>query len=155
LTHYFGGRRDLTRQIIALRARDVLESQSLLSLRQRKGLSALREWAVSHMAEVDTQYLRGGCVYGSLAGELLDGDEDVLDDLATGYEDWLRMLQNFLSEMRRRGELSRDTDPRHLAATLLAAHQGGAMLTYVLGTAEPLRLALNAAVDYIASFCTP
>jgi hypothetical protein len=54
--------------------------------------------------------------------------------------------------MRRRGDLRPDADPRHLAVSLVAAHQGGAMITYATGDPEPLRVAVNAAVDYVRSF---
>ncbi|BBY46785.1 TetR family transcriptional regulator (plasmid) [Mycolicibacterium arabiense] len=152
LSHYFEGKRDLTREVVALRAHDVLEFQSPPGLGGASGVADLRRWVDAYVAEVETQYARGGCVYGSLVGELLEGDDEVLDDLASGYDEWLRELQRGLSAMRRRGELDQRADLRHLAVTLLVAHQGGAMLTYVIGSAEPLRLALDAAVDYVASF---
>ena len=57
-----------------------------------------------------------------------------------------------LTEMRRRGELRRDADPRHLAVSLVTAHQGGALLTFITDDAEPLRAALFAAVEYVRSF---
>jgi hypothetical protein len=87
-----------------------------------------------------------------LAGELLEADSEVLDDLAAGYERWLALFQAGLTTMRSRGRLIADADPRHLAATLVAAHQGGTMLTYATGSAEPLGVVLNAAVDYVSSF---
>jgi AcrR family transcriptional regulator len=152
LSHYFDGKRDLTRQIVALRVRDVLEFHSRPDIGQLDSIGTLRNWADAHLNQVEAQYLHGGCIYGSLVGELLEGDEDVLDDLAAGYELWRRTFQTGLTAMRRRGDLNADADPRHLAATLLVAHQGGAMLTYTTGTVQPFRLALNAAVDYVASF---
>ena len=57
--------------------------------------------------------------------------------------------------MRRRGDLRPEADPRHLAVSLVVAHQGGAMLTHATGDAEPLRVAVNAAVDYVRSFAAP
>ena len=54
--------------------------------------------------------------------------------------------------MRRRGELTPDADPRHLAVAMVAAHQGGALLTHVTGTDEPFGVAVGAAVDYAAAF---
>ena len=62
------------------------------------------------------------------------------------------MFQTGLTAMRRRGELRADADPRHLAVALVIAHQGGAMITHVTGEADPLRVAVNAAVDYVRSF---
>jgi TetR/AcrR family transcriptional repressor of nem operon len=54
--------------------------------------------------------------------------------------------------MRDRGELADNADPRHLAVALLAAHQGGTLLTFVTGSAEPFRAAVNAALAYVDSF---
>jgi hypothetical protein len=36
--------------------------------------------------------------------------------------------------------------------SLVVAHQGGAMVTHATGEAEPLRVAVTAAVDYVRSF---
>jgi hypothetical protein len=54
--------------------------------------------------------------------------------------------------MRERGDLRPAADARHLAVSLVAAHQGGAMLTHVTGDPQPLRAAVDAAVDYVSSF---
>ena len=115
-------------------------------------LAALRAWADACIANTPAVYLRGGCVYGSLAGELLESDEGVLDDLATGYDRWLQLFRDGLTAMRRRGELTEDADPRHLAVALVAAHQGGAMLAHATGAGEPLAALVDAAVAYVASF---
>ncbi len=104
------------------------------------------------MADIDTVYRLGGCVYGSLAGELIDADNEIRDDLADGYDEWLNLFQTGLTAMRHRGALRDDADPRHLAVALVIAHQGGAMITHATGEAEPLRVAVNAAVDYVCSF---
>jgi hypothetical protein len=54
--------------------------------------------------------------------------------------------------MHRRGELSGEADVRQLAVALLAAHQGGTLLTHVTGSAEPFKASVDAALDYVASF---
>jgi hypothetical protein len=100
-------------------------------------------------------YRLGGCIYGSLAGELIEADDEVHDDLAHGYDQWLELFHAGLTAMRQRGELRADADPRHLAVSLVIAHQGGAMVTHATGEAEPLRVAVNAAVDYVRSFAVP
>jgi AcrR family transcriptional regulator len=152
LSHYFADKRDLTRQVIAARTDDVLTFHTQPELGGLDSLAALRTWARACSAEVSTVYLNGGCIYGSLTGELLEADDRVLDDLAAGYDRWLKLFHDGLADMRRRGELTEDADPRHLAVALVAAHQGGTMLTFATGTAEPFTTAVNAAVDYVASF---
>ncbi|MFZ3271116.1 MAG: TetR/AcrR family transcriptional regulator, partial [Mycobacterium sp.] len=76
------------------------------------------------------------------------------DDLAAGYDDWIDLLRAGLTAMRRRGELRPEADPRHLAVSLVVAHQGGALVTCATDDPEPLRAALNAAVDYVGSFAS-
>ncbi len=152
ISHYFDDKRDLTREVIAARRNDVVAFHSRPELGALDSIEALQAWADACVADADTVYLVGGCVYGSLAGELLEADDDVLGDLAAGYDRWLELFRGGLTAMRRRGELRPDADPRHLAVALVAAHQGGAMLTYATGSPEPLRTAVNAAVDYVRSF---
>jgi hypothetical protein len=75
--------------------------------------------------DIDTVYRLGGCIYGSLAGELIEADDEVHDDLARGYDQWLELFH------------------AGLAVSLVIAHQGGAMVTHATGDAEPLRVAVQ------------
>ena len=152
LAHYFADKRDLTRQVIAARRGDVRDFHTQRQLGALDSIEALQAWADACVADVDNVYRRGGCVYGSLAGELLEADEQIHDDLAGGYNQWIELFRAGLTAMRQRGDLREEADPRHLAVALVTAHQGGAMLTYATGSAEPLRVAVNAAVDYVRSF---
>lgn len=152
LSHYFADKRDLTRQVIATRTKDVLTFHTQPRLGSLDSVQALRAWGDACIAQADRVYLRGGCIYGSLAGELLEADSDILDDLSAGYELWLKVFHDGLAGMRRRGELADNADPRHLAVALLAAHQGGTLLTFATGSAEPFRAAVNAALAYVDSF---
>jgi TetR/AcrR family transcriptional repressor of nem operon len=152
IAHYFHDKRDLTRQVIASRRNDVMVFHAQPSLGGLDSLKALQSWADACAANVDAVYRRGGCVYGSLSGELLEADDEIHEDLAAGYDEWLQVFRAGLTAMRRRGELRPDANPRHLAVALVAAHQGGALITYATGSAEPLRTALNAAVDYVRAF---
>lgn len=148
LAHYFTDKRDLIRQVIAARATEVTGQPELARL---DSVGGLRKWAKSCADLVEPVYLRGGCVYGSLTGELLEQSE-VLDDLAAGYDRWLQLFRAGLSGMRRAGELGGGADPRHLAVALLAAHQGGTMLAFAIGAREPFDVVVGASVDYVASF---
>jgi AcrR family transcriptional regulator len=152
MSHYFRDKRDLTRQVIAERRNDVVSFHTQPRLGALDSVKALQAWADACIADIDTVYRLGGCVYGSLAGELIDSDDEVRDDLADGYDEWLGLFQTGLAAMRRQGELRDDADPRHLAAALVIAHQGGALITHATGHAEPLQAAVNAAVDYVRSF---
>ena len=155
IAHYFHDKRDLTRQVIATRRNDLITFHTQPQLGALDSLDALQAWAQACVANVKTIYRRGGCVYGSLAGELLEADDEILDALAAGYDKWIALFRAGLTAMRERGDLLPDADPRHLAVALVAAHQGGAMVTYCTDSAEPLRAAVNAAVDYVRSFAAP
>lgn len=152
ITHYFRDKRDLIRQVVATRRRDVRTFHTQARVGALDTVNALRAWADACMADVDTVYRLGGCVYGSLAGELIDADSEIHADVARGYDEWIDIFSTGLASMRRRGDLRSEADPRHLAVSLVVAHQGGAMLTHATGRAEPMRAALNAAVDYVGSF---
>jgi TetR/AcrR family transcriptional regulator, transcriptional repressor for nem operon len=154
ISHYFRDKRDLTREVIAARRDDVIAFHTQPRLGALDSMEALQAWADACVADIDTVYRRGGCIYGSLAGELIEADDEVRNDLAHGYDQWLELFHTGLDAMRRRGDLRAAADPRHLAASLVIAHQGGAMITHATGEAEPLRVAVYAAVDYVRSFAT-
>lgn len=154
IAHYFQNKHDLTRQVIAARRDDVVAFHSAPPVAPLDSIEALRAWADACAAQVDDVYRRGGCVYGSLAGELIEADEQTHQDLAAGYEQWIELFRAGLTAMRRRGDLRPDADPRHLAIALVTAHQGGAMLTHATGSPEPLQAAVYGAVDYVRSFAT-
>ncbi|MCV7027762.1 TetR/AcrR family transcriptional regulator [Mycobacterium sherrisii] len=152
ISHYFRDKRELTREVIAARRDDVIEFHTQPRLATLDSIETLQTWAEACIDDIDTVYRLGGCVYGSLAGELIEADHEVRDDLAYGYDRWLELFRTGLTTMRQRGELRPEADPRHLAASLVIAHQGGAMITHATGDAEPLRVAVTAAVDYVRSF---
>ena len=152
ISHYFRDKRELTREVIASRRNQVAAFHTQPKLGALDSFEALQAWADACVADAETVYRRGGCVYGSLAGELSEADDEIRDDLAAGYDQWLEQFHAGLTAMRQRGDLRPGADPRHLAVALVAAHQGGAMLTHATGSTEPVRAAVNAAVDYVRSF---
>lgn len=155
ISHYFSDKRDLTRHVVDTRRNDVRTFHTQPQLAALDSLDALQAWADACIADIDTVYRVGGCIYGSLAGELIEADSEIHDDLSAGYDQWIELFAAGLTAMRDRGDLRPEADPRHLAVSLVVAHQGGAMLTHVTGDPQPLRVAVNAAVDYVRSFAVP
>ncbi|MEE6175159.1 TetR/AcrR family transcriptional regulator [Mycobacterium sp. 050134] len=152
ISHYFRDKRELTRQVVAARRRDVRTFHTRPDLHALDSLAALQAWADACVADIDSVYRVGGCVYGSLAGELIEADDILHEALSAGYDEWITLFSAGLTAMRDRGELRPDADPRHLAVSLVVAHQGGAMLTHATDDSEPMRVAVSAAVDYVRSF---
>ena len=153
IAHYFDDKRDLTRQVIAARRDDVRDFHTQPRLGALDTVEALQAWADRCVAEVDKVYRRGGCVYGSLAGELLEADEQIHDDLAAGYDEWIELFRAGLSTMRQRGELREEADPRHSRRRAGHRPSGWTRCRPTPPAApKPPRVAVNAAVDYVRSF---
>ena len=118
ISHYFRDKRDLTREVIAARRNDVVAFHTQPRLGALDSLDALQAWADACVADIDTVYRLGGCVYGSLAGELIEADDEVHDDLAAGYDQWLELFQAGLTAMRqprRSARRRRPTTPGRVA----------------------------------------
>ena len=81
ISHYFHDKRDLTRQVISARRDDVRQFHSQPELGALDSLEALQAWADANVADINAVYRKGGCVYGSLAGELVEADAEIHGDL--------------------------------------------------------------------------
>jgi AcrR family transcriptional regulator len=152
ISHYFRDKRELTRRVIAARRDGLIAFHTRPEFGALDDLGSLQAWAGACAADAETLYRRRGCSYGSLAGELLEGDDDVLDVVTAGYDQWIALFRDGVVAMRERGELRSDADPRHLAVALVVAHQGGAMVSHAMNDAEPMRAAVMAATEYVHSF---
>lgn len=152
ISHYFQDKRELTRRVIAARLDGLIAFHTRPEFGALADVASLQAWARACAADAETVYRRGGCRYGSLAGELLEADDDVLDVVTAGYDQWLALFRDGILAMREGGELRSDADPRHLAVALVVAHQGGAMVAHATNDAEPMQAAVMAAADYVRSF---
>jgi hypothetical protein len=59
-----------------------------------------------------------------------------------------------LQAMHKRGDLRRSADPGRLATALLAAVQGGLVLSQVRRDVDPLEAALDTMLEHISSLTT-
>lgn len=154
MTHYFTDKHCLVRAVIAWQADTVIELHRQPALGRLDSFAALRLWADLHVERQMENECQGGCRFGSLAGELAESDEDTRADLAAGFERWEAVFEEGLRAMRDRGELRPDARPEQLAAALLAAMQGGMLMTQTRRDTAPLEAALDAMLAYIESFAT-
>jgi AcrR family transcriptional regulator len=152
MTHYFPDKRSLVRAVIAHQLQIVVTFHGQHDLGKLDSFSALRRWADLNVEALADRNAEGGCVFGSLVGALAELDPAWRADLAAGYEQWGRLLRAGLAAMKRRGELRREAKPDVLATVLLAAHQGGYLLSQTQRDARPLRDALNAALIHVHSY---
>jgi TetR/AcrR family transcriptional regulator, transcriptional repressor for nem operon len=148
LYHYFAGKQDLVRAVIEFQALHALDFQAPYG--PLDSLDALQVWA-DMMIEVEAQQrqLAGGCLLGSLVSQLAETDPDARGAIDAGFVAWERWIVEGLQTMKDRGDLPAAADPGQLGAALLAALEGGLLLTQARRSITPLRSALTAALDHI------
>lgn len=152
LSHYFRDKESLVRAVIVRRSEQVLVIGREPSMDRLDSIPALRAWANFYIER--EEMCLTGCRFGSLASQVLKSDLALKDDVAAGFEGWQDDFREGLSAMRDRGELRNDADPNRLGYLLLAAYQGGMLLTQAAQSVAPLEAALSGAIDYISTFLT-
>jgi len=151
LYHYFDSKQALIRAVITRQAEAPLVPGRPL-MGALDSFDALRAWADAAVEHQERNSGRGECTLTSLAGELGPADEQAREDLCNGFQRWQSLVHDGLGAMRERGDLRREADLDELSMALLAALQGGSLLSQTLRTAEPMRASMNAALAYVRSF---
>src|ERR1700753_3076565 len=149
LYHYFADKQALVHAVIAHQSDAVIVAQEPL-LGKLDSIEALRAWRDQAGAiEIQLQ-CTGGCPIGPLAGELAEAAPAARADIAAGFARWEEQIGLGIAAMHERGELPESVDPERLALALLAAHQGGLLLTQVRRDPAPIEAALDEMLDHIA-----
>lgn len=116
-------------------------------------MPALRAWADDMVATQRALGCVGGCPVGSLAAQLADTSEDARLDLVDSFQEWESYVINGLRSMQTSGDLDAQADPNALGVAVMAAVQGGLLLTKTTRDTRPLELALDMALAFVASHC--
>jgi AcrR family transcriptional regulator len=148
LYHYYADKQALVHAVIAHQSDAVIAAQEPL-LGKLDSIDALRAWRDQAVAIENQLQCRGGCPIGTLAGELAEADPAARADIAAGFARWEDQIGLGIAAMHDRGELPTDVDPDRLALALLAAHQGGLILTQVRRDPTPIEAALDAMIDHV------
>lgn len=152
MTHYFTDKRSLIRAVVAWQADTVVELHAALG--ELDTFEALDLWAELNIARQKQRSCQGGCRFGSLAGELAEQDAQTRAELARGFQRWEALFRHGLKLMKTRGVLRPDANPDELALGLLAALQGGLLLTQTRRDIRPLEAALKTMMAQVRSFAT-
>lgn len=149
LYHYFADKEALVLAVIALQTERVLDAQQpyLGALDSLEALLAWRDTVIRRSVAVNFM----GCPLGSLASELANDSAPARERLASGFATWLEQIERGLGAMRARGDLSPEADPHELALAVLTAAQGGLLIAKTIHSQEPLEIAIDMAIDRIAS----
>jgi AcrR family transcriptional regulator len=147
LYHYFDDKPALVRAVVDHQGDTMVAGQENFDFSTLEGLRAWRDFLIEHQGEHDCS---GGCPIGSLGGQLAETEPDARAHVAEEFKRWEATIQSGLREMQARGGLTPDTDPDTLALALLAALQGGLLLTQIQRNTKPLEAALDAMLELVA-----
>ena len=151
LYQHFPDKHALVAAVIARRAEDIFARESAL-LARVESMRGLERWRDAAVQRVALRRGANGCRLGSLLSELADQDDDAVRSLARHFDSWEMLIKDALDRMRDNGSLTDQVDTRRLATGLMAALQGGYLLSQASGDASPMEASLNMALGHIASF---
>ncbi len=146
--HYFTDKQAFVRAVIEYQTEVLLDSQAdqLDALDSVSGLRAWRDFIVEHQRQLQC---RGGCPIGSLGAEVAETDNEARMAVAGGFRRWEGRIREGFRAMQTHGDLPGSVDADDLALALLAALQGGLLLTQIQRATKPLEVALDAMLERI------
>jgi TetR/AcrR family transcriptional repressor of nem operon len=148
---HFADKTELVYDVITLRADEILSWQRL-RLEKVDSFRGLYHWRDAMVQRCTLRRGLWGCELGSLAAELSDNDDKARISLAEHFAEWRAILAAALERMRDGGVLRADIDAPALATGLLAAVEGGYLLSQTAHDPRLMQTALNSAIGHIMSF---
>ncbi|WP_158812561.1 TetR/AcrR family transcriptional regulator [Methylocapsa sp. S129] len=148
LYHYFDNKDGLVREVIELQASRILQTNAL-HFERLDSFAALHAWREAMVAANRAWGGVGGCPLGSLANDLAAQSEQARRQLDQSFAAWGMVIEAGLSRMKEMGQLRSCVDARGMAVAVLAAIQGGILLSKTTRNSEPLELALDMALSHI------
>lgn len=148
---HFSDKAGLVYDVISVRADEILSWQRI-RLEKVDSLRGLGQWRDAMVQRCALRRGLWGCELGSLAAELSDTDDDARRSLAEHFAEWRGLLAAALERMRDAGELVADVDAAALATGLLAAVEGGYLLSQTAHDPRLMQTAMNAAIAHVRSF---
>jgi AcrR family transcriptional regulator len=149
LYHYFTDRDALVEAAVARRCAQVQDALARLF----GGLDTLSELerALDAYVKIYEQTL-AGCPIGRIAAEVAGRNDSAQRQVATAFDNWQSLFADLFTRLRARGDLNPDADSAALATALLAALEGGQILSQTRNDAASLRIAIAAALGHIRTF---
>jgi AcrR family transcriptional regulator len=148
---HFTDKVELVYEVITLRADEILSWQRM-RLEKVDSFRGLYQWRDAMVQRCTLRRGLWGCELGSLAAELSDTDDKARISLAEHFAEWRALLAAALERMRDTGVLKADIDAPALATGLLAAVEGGYLLSQTAHDPRLMQTALNSAIGHIKSF---
>ena len=148
---HFDDKTDLVYDVISVRADEILSWQRL-RLEKVDSFRGLTHWRDAMVQRCALRRGLWGCELGSLAAELSDSDDKARESLAAHFAEWRTLLAAALERMRDAGALRPEVDAPMLATGLLAAVEGGYLLSQTAHDPRLMQTALDSAISYVRTF---
>jgi AcrR family transcriptional regulator len=148
LYHHFPDKDALVAAVIARRAEVILEREAAL-LGRVDSMRGLKRWRDAAVNRVELRRGAHGCALGSLLSELADQDESAVASLTEHFHTWEMLMRGALDRMQANGALRADANTGRLATALMAALQGGYLLSQAAHDASPMAASLDMALEHI------
>jgi AcrR family transcriptional regulator len=118
---HFGSKENLQRETIAA-AREVIEREVMVpAMAADPGLTRLQATTEAFFSYVERRVFPGGCFFANLLAEVDAQPGPLHREIKADYDGWREFLVDVITEGKRRGELTRGTDPEQLAFEVDAA----------------------------------
>jgi TetR/AcrR family transcriptional repressor of nem operon len=152
--HYFADKDALIREVIDYHSDSIVDIHEAVfaTVDSIGGLRAWRDMIVKHQREM---HCKGGCPIVALGSELAEIDPRARADVAACFVRWEQAIRVGYKAMRDKGLLAGGVDPEELATATLAALQGGLLLSQIRRTTQPLEIALDTILSYVATLTNP
>ncbi|GAA5011714.1 TetR/AcrR family transcriptional regulator [Actinopolymorpha pittospori] len=150
LFHYFpDGKAQLLFAVAEEQARRVLDDQLPL-LDELTSWEAWQRWKelILRLYAPKIEY----CPLAALTSQFPRNDPRIRELISGLFESWQASLAKGLATMRAGGLLRADADTDELATAVLVAVQGGVAMGQAIGSLDPLRTALDAAIGHVRTY---
>ncbi|MGW5361843.1 TetR/AcrR family transcriptional regulator [Actinopolymorpha pittospori] len=150
LFHYFPeGKAQLLFAVAEEQGRRVLDDQRPL-LDELTSWEAWQRWKelILRIYAPKIEY----CPLAALTSQFPRNDPRIRELISGLFESWQASLAKGLATMRAEGLLRPDADTDELATAVLVAVQGGVAMGQAIGSLDPLRTALDAAIGHVRTY---
>ena len=151
LYHYFADKDALVLEVIEFQTRRILRANAV-HFDRLDSLEALRAWRDAMVAANRAGGGVGGCPIGSLANELATQSEEARHRLGESLEAWSGIIGTGLARMKEHGRIIPSADTEAISVAVLAALQGGILLSKAVRNSKPLELAFDMALSHIERY---
>jgi TetR/AcrR family transcriptional regulator, transcriptional repressor for nem operon len=136
--NYFESKEALALEVIDRYRKEDEARAAVLSDESISPVDRLRRYFASLATTLAEQNYERGCLMGNFSTELADQSRLIRDRLSSNFAAWSRQLEGCIRDGQKAGEISRDIDPRVLAAFLLNSFEGAILRMKVEKDSAPL-----------------